>query len=203
MSLVHEINNIDYQEANEKLYQEKYIKELLDYYDESPRKQATRRKLLKQLSDYIVINKNYRATMSDISHELKIERKSIYRYFPTIDDIIIDLAYLTVTTNNSRYLIKAKEINNLTTLSNQEKFKLTLREVAKIMIINRTYLEYLGFFDEYFNALPSKNGARERYRSLITGFKTRNHYLREIIYRLDADNELQEHSDVNEFVELV
>ncbi len=202
MSLIHEINNIDYQKANEKLYHENYISSLLTYYGESTRKQKTRRKLMDDLKEYIVVKKNYRATMSEISSALEMERKSLYRYFPTIDDIIIDLAYVMVTSNNSRYLIKAKEINELENLSNTEKFKLTLKEVGKLMIVNRTSLEYLSFFDDHFNSLEQGNLTRKRYQDLITGFKTQNHYLKMILEQLDQENQLQNHDAVTDYIEV-
>lgn len=180
----------------------KYTNELIYYYNEGDIRNKRRILLLNQIMEYVVFENHYDATMSEISVALNVERKTIYRYFDTKDDILIDLAYLLVTYNNQKYLEISNKILNDKNVKDKDKFSCILRSVTKFMVSNRKELNFLAFFDDRFNILDEHSNPKERYRNLITGFKTKNHYLRPIILFLDREKLLDKDLKKEDIIEV-
>lgn len=180
-----------------------YTIELLKYYGESETKKHRRIKLLKLIMEYIVFEQNYNATMSNISAAINVERKSIYRYFESRDDILVDLAYILVTSNNLEYLKVSKQILNDKKVPCSEKFSAVLKAVTDVMKQRRKELTFLAYFDDQFNIMSEDSPAKERYRKLITGFKTKNHYLRDVILFLDQKKLLDQEIEKEYIIEIV
>ncbi len=130
-----------------------YVDDLLNYYDEGSVKIKRRKVLLKQIMQYVVFENNYDATMSDISTAIDIERKTLYRYFDSIDDIIIDLAYLLVTYNNQEYLKTSNTILDDKSVDSLDKLRDILKSVTNLMISFKSELNFLAYFDDQFNIL--------------------------------------------------
>ncbi len=180
-----------------------YVDDLLNYYDEGSVKIKRRKVLLKQIMQYVVFENNYDATMSDISTAIDIERKTLYRYFDSIDDIIVDLAYLLVTYNNQEYLKTSNAILNDKSVDSLDKLRDILKSVTNLMISFKSELNFLAYFDDQFNILADDDLAKKRYRNLITGFKTKNHYLRAVIHYLDNENILDTSIHPDDIIEVV
>ncbi len=180
-----------------------YVDDLLNYYEEGSVKSKRRRVLLSQIMQYVVFDNNYDATMSDISVAIGVERKTLYRYFDSKDDIVIDLAYLLVTYNNQEYLKTSNAILEDDKVDSINKLRTILKSVTNLMIMFKSEMKFLAYFDDQFNILDDENNAKKRYRNLITGFKTNNHYLRAVIYYLDSKNILDKSINEEDIIEVV
>ncbi len=180
-----------------------YVDDLLNYYDEGSIKSKRRKVLLTQIMQYVVFDNNYDATMSDISNAISVERKTLYRYFDSIDDIVVDLAYLLVTYNNQEYLKMSNFILKDDNVKTLDKLNVILKSVTDLMISFKSEMNFLAYFDDSFNILNDENSAKKRYRSLITGFKTNNHYLRAVIYYLDKEHILDKSIQEDDIIEVV
>ncbi len=180
-----------------------YVDDLLNYYNEGSIKSKRRKVLLSQIIKYVVFDNNYDATMSDISSAIDVERKTLYRYFDSKDDIIVDLAYLLVTYNNQEYLKTSNFILEDDSIDSYNKLRAILTAVTDLMIMFKSEMNFLAYFDDHFNILDDDNPAKKRYRSLITGFKTKNHYLRAVIYYLDNENILDKSINDEDIIEVV
>ncbi len=179
-----------------------YIDDLLNYYEEGSIKSKRRKVLLTQIMKYVVFDNNHDATMSDISVAIGVERKTLYRYFDSKDDIVVDLAYLLVTYNNQEYLKTSNAILNDDKVDSINKLRTILKSVTNLMIMFKSEMKFLAYFDDQFNILDDENSAKKRYRSLITGFKTNNHYLRPVIYYLDSKNILDKSINQEDIIEV-
>ncbi len=180
-----------------------YVSDLLKYYEEGSVKNKRRKVLLTQMMQYIVFDNNYDATMSDISSAISVERKTLYRYFDSKDDIVVDLAYLLVTYNNQEYLRTSNGILEDDNVKSDNKLNVILKSVTDLMISFKSEMKFLAYFDDQFNILDDDANAKKRYRSLITGFKTKNHYLRAVIYYMDKENILDKSIHEDDIIEVV
>lgn len=168
---------------------EYHLNKLLDYHGDGPRKRERRKLFYEQLLDLLVIHGKYTMSYADICKELKTERKSVYRYFENKDDIIIDIAYLTVVYINKKYIAIASEINTLD-YDSITKLKLIFRDVANLVIYYKELFEFFQYFDNVIYHLNSNNKTKIRYSTLMTEFKNNNHYLTPILEELRREGKI-------------
>lgn len=178
------------------------LDELVDYYQEGPRKQARRKEFYNQLIEELIINNNYQLNFSELCKLLNVERKSLYRYFQTKDDMLVDIAYLAVIYVNEKYLIVANEIYNLEQYDSETKLKLTLRDIANTIIYYRELAPFFQYFDDRLSELPEDSSAKNRYRELMTAYKIRHHYLIPILDDLRAEGKLIDKYDNCQIAEI-
>ncbi len=148
----------------------KYSDKLLDYYYDSPTRRQRRISILQQLVDLFLKDENYLLTYAKICIALKIERRSLYRYYPTKNDILLDVAYLVVLNNNYAYINAVRKI-----FEDGDNMQSILCDwiiaVSDIMIENKSRIKFLNNFDEQYHYMDESE--KVRYKHLITGFKTK------------------------------
>lgn len=174
-------------ELNNSPINEDALKELLDYYDESPRKRKRRTELYQMLRQILVIDKKYKYSMSDISKELELERKTLYRYFNSTEDILVDLAYIYVVSGNIVYSNISNEIIAMKDINTIEKFKMIVREITDAILITQQVAQFIGYFEDIIFTMDKAMKPKIRYNSLITLYKKNNHYMANILYQMKAE----------------
>ncbi len=170
----------------------------MDYYYDSPTRRQRRIRILQQLVDLFLKDENYLLTYAEICLALKIERRSLYRYYPTKNDILLDVAYLVVLDNNYAYINAVRKIfeerdNKQSILSD------SLIVVSDIMIENKNRIKFLSNFDEQYHYMDESE--KVRYKHLITGFKNENHYLQPVYTHLSNKGKIK-HNEVAQLIEV-
>lgn len=176
---------------------------LYDYYDESRVKSERRKKILDDVIPHI-INKGINSlTIKDIAHEINIERRTLYDYYPTKEDLVVDAAFVCMNELSDQYMKIAETLNLANSnLDSKRRLRIIMKGIAKV--INEKYDNLFNFitgFDVYYNHLDRDSNAYYRYANVITGFKTRNHYLKPIL-----DSVVSEYNvsfGVEELVEII
>lgn len=177
------------------------LNNLLAYYDESNRKQERRKYFYDRLLEIIILEDKYNLTFSELAKELDVERKTLYRYFDSKDEIIADVAYLCVVYINGKYLNVAKEIMQLD-YDNTTRLKLIFRDIANVMINYKQLFSFYQYFDLTLYELPLDSKASLRYRNLITDFKRQHHYLGPILTELRNEGKLIDKYSNEELAEI-
>ncbi len=176
---------------------------LFNFYNESKVKRARRKKILNDTLPYILKVGTDQLTVTEIAEFLKMERRTLYDYYPTKDDLIVDLAFISVNEINEKYMELAETLNiaNIEQ-SSKERLKIILKGIAQI--INNKYAEQFNFitgFDVYYHHLERSSNAFLRYSYVITGFKTKHHYLEAILKDMKKDYNIA--MDINNMIEVV
>ncbi len=177
------------------------LNNLLVHYDESSRKQARRKFFYDRLLEIIILEDKFNLTFSEIAKELEVERKTLYRYFDSKDEIISDIAYLCVVYINGKYLNVTKEVMGLD-YDNTTRLKLIFRDIANVMINYKKLFSFYQYFDLTLYELPLDSKASLRYRQLITEFKRQNHYLGPILVELRNEGKLVDKYTNEELAEI-
>lgn len=176
---------------------------LYDYYDESRVKSERRKKILNEITPHIITTGINSLTIKDISGNINIERRTLYDYYPTKEDLVVDCAYVCINELSEQYMKIAETLNLANgNLDSKKRLRIIMKGIAKV--INEKYDDLFNFitgFDVYYHHLDKDSNAYYRYEQLIKGFKTRNHYLKEILN--DVVKEYNVEFDVNELVEIV
>lgn len=166
------------------------IKPLTDYYQESQRKNKRRYELLKQFFEYLVVQRGFNDNMSKICKEIGVERKTVYRYYNSKEDIIAEVSFYIHIKRNNELQEKIKEV-----LKNDE-----LDAIDKFIVIMNLQVEMLTkyqndmAFSEYSRRIITNlNHDSETYKRYIhvMNAKEFNHY-HEILKVLELNGELRE-----------
>lgn len=177
---------------------------LFDFYDESPTKRARRKSILSEIHPHVLRKGIHNITLKDISAIVNIERRTLYDYYKNKDELIIDLAFITVTELNKQYMI-ISEMMELTNkeLSSEELLKTILESIAKVIYgkYNNEFI-FLNEFDLFYHALGAENETFQRYKNLITGFKLKHHYLQSCIKRMAGEGKIKKHNE-DELIEVL
>ncbi len=176
---------------------------LYEYYDESRVKSERRKKILNEITPHIINTGITSLTIKDISDNINIERRTLYDYYPTKEDLVVDCAYVCINELSEQYMKIAETLNLANgNLDSKKRLRIIMKGIAKV--INEKYDDLFNFitgFDVYYHHLDKDSNAYYRYEQLIQGFKTRNHYLKEILN--DVVTEYNVTFDVSELVEIV
>lgn len=166
------------------------IKPLTDYYQESQRKNKRRYELVKQFFEYLVVQRGFNDNMSKICKEIGVERKTVYRYYNSKEDIIAEVSFYIHIKRNNELQEKIKEV-----LKNEE-----LDAIDKFIVIMNLQVEMLTkyqndmAFTEYSRRIITNlNHDSETYKRYIhvMNAKEFNHY-HEILKVLELNGELRE-----------
>lgn len=175
---------------------------LYDYYDESRVKNERRRKILEEISPNLIKIGINNLTIKEIANEINIERRTLYDYYPTKEDLVVDCAYVCMNELSQQYMKIAETLNLANkNLDSKTRLRIIMKGIAKI--INEKYDSLFNFitgFDVYYNHLDKDSNAYYRYDRVIKGFKTRNHYLKEILEEVVEDYHVS--FEINELVEI-
>lgn len=177
---------------------------LFDFYDESPTKRARRKSILSEIHPHVLKKGIHNITLKDISSIVKIERRTLYDYYKNKDELIIDLAFITVTELNKQYMI-ISEMMELTNkdLPSEELLKIILDSIAKVIYGKyKNEFIFLNEFDLFYHSLGDENETFQRYKDIITGFKLKHHYLQSCIRRMISEGKISKYSE-NELIEVL
>lgn len=179
------------------------MKELSEYYDESRVKSERRKKILEDVVPHLISGGINSITIKDVASEINIERRTLYDYYPTKEDLVVDTAYVCINDLSEQYMKIAETLNLANgNLDSKRRLRIIMKGIAKV--INEKYSELFNFitgFDVYYHHLDRDSNAYYRYAEVIKGFKTRNHYLKEVIE--DVVKEYKVSFEVDELVEIV
>ncbi len=162
---------------------------LYNFYGESRVKSERRRKILDEILPHVIKTGISSLTISEVADVLDIERRTLYDYYPTKDDLIVDLAYISVNEVNDQYMLISETLN-LANIDKDSKERLSIIMIGIAKVINEKYLDLFNFttgFDVYFHHLDHTSSAYERYSEIIIGFKTKHHYLESILTEVCSD----------------
>lgn len=177
---------------------------LFECYDESQTKKNRRQAMLDEVLPYVLDHGIYNVTLKDISNTIGIERRTLYDYYKTKDELIVDLAFISVNELNKQYLV-ISEMLELTHKQQgaRELLKTILISIARVMYEKYSKLfNFITEFDSFYHTLESDNPAFIRYREIITGFKRKYHYLQPSIKLLMADYGITKYTEM-ELIEVV
>ncbi len=162
---------------------------LFDYYDESRVKTERREKIVSDVIPHLVANGISSLTIKDIANEIQIERRTLYDYYPTKEDLVVDVAYICMNELSEQYMKIAETLNLANNnLEAKARLRIIMKGIAKV--INEKYDDLFNFitgFDVYYNHLDRDSNAYYRYAQVIKGFKTKNHYLKSILEEIASE----------------
>lgn len=165
---------------------------LYEYYDESRIKQSRRSNIINNLIPFILDNGIENITYKDMSGYLGMERRSMYDYYPTKEEIIVDVAYICehqllnhYSTNTSSLKETYKEYDSL------KKLKYVLKDLIFILETRHTSLIiFLYEFSIYLYNLDPKSNAYIRFNTIKRKSQDKTHYLYDMIKDIYEDKNI-------------
>ncbi len=165
---------------------------LFDFYDESKTKRQRREVILRSLVEEVIVNGPSSLTFTQAAEKLNIERKTLYDYYPTKEDLIADLGFICINDLNDYYMEISDKLNKEHyNLSSKARLKLIMKGLADAMEINHSLIvKFLIEFDIYMHRIDKQSSTFLRYSEIIIGFKTSHHYLKNIVSEVVEDYNL-------------
>ncbi len=184
---------------------EEMVEILSNYYNDSRTKGNRRRLILESLSTYLVEKGILNTTFTDICTFLQIERKSLYRYYSSKEDIIVDIAFIVIHDINYKYLKVAKKIfENGNHLTDLELIKQTLVAIAEVMLEESNQFVFLNEFDMFYHNLDHQSPEFIRYQKIIANFKSKHHFIAPAVERAYKNKTLQDNNcDIKQHIDVL
>lgn len=195
--------NIDDKRQEKYLSREKAINELSIYYGDSKTKATRRKEILYVLINVLLKDGNYIKSFQEICKLIEIDRKSLYRYFPSKDDIISDVVYILVVEINAKKMEVSTEIYNDEKIKPEEKLKKTINMMLEKSMIRTGLIEIINYFDVNMYHVDDEKEFKKRYVYLMDKFKNENRAFAKIIKELYILEKLSNEYDVNYYIDTV
>lgn len=136
---------------------------ILDYYSDSKTKRRTRCNILDTAEKLMSEKGINQVAMKDISEAANIDRKTLYRYYDSKEDIVVDVGYSIV--REMVNLMETFKIGSGTGYDNLCSYLDFYYE--KIIMPKQDAFMFLIDFDNYIAGLGDENKALNRYRVMI------------------------------------
>lgn len=173
------------------------IKPLIDYYGESPRKNKRRFELLQQLFHHLVECRGFNDNMSQICKAINVERKTVYRYYNSKEDIISEVNYYVHIKRNYELAERIEEIIANENLNSIDKFIVIMNVQLEIYTKYRDDMAFVEFAKRISTNLDKESETYKRYTYLMNNIEF-DHY-RKILLTLEADHELNDGINADEY----
>lgn len=156
---------------------------LYEYYNESRVKQSRRKNIINNLIPFILRNGIKNITYKDMSGYLGMERRSMYDYYPTKEEIIVDLAYICEDQLYKHFLNNTVQLNE-TYMEYKpiKKLKYVLKDLMFILETKHSSLIiFLYEYSIYLYNLDPKSNAYIRFSTIKRQSQGKSHYLYNLI----------------------
>ncbi len=177
------------------------IKTLIDYYGESPRKRKRRFELLQSLSEHLVDNRGYNDNMSQICAAINVERKTVYRYYSSKEDIIAEVNYYIYMKRNLELSEKIGEIIKNDNLNTIDKFVVIMNLHVELLTKYRNDMGFVEFAKRIITNLDQETSTYSRYIYLMND--TDFFHFKQILELLEAENELREGIEAEDYAHTI
>ncbi len=166
------------------------IKPLIDYYGESPRKNKRRFELLQSFFEHLVVNRGYNDNMSQICSAIGVERKTVYRYYNSKEDIIAEVNYYIYMKRNLELEEKIEEVLKNDNLDTIDKFVVIINLNVEVLTQYRDDMGFAEFAKRVITNLDHNTSTYSRYIYLMNVHEFV--HFEKILTRLEAENKLRE-----------
>ncbi len=143
------------------------IRPLIEYYNESPRKSKRRFLILTQLFHHLVEERNFNDNMSQICSAIGVERKTVYRYYNSKEDIIAEVNYYIYKKGNIELSERINEVLANDELDLVDKFVLILNLQIEVLSKLRDNLGFSEFAKRIVTNLDPNSETYRRYIYLM------------------------------------
>lgn len=154
------------------------------YSHETETKIIRRHKLCVRIIRNIDLSDLNNLNYLNISKILKIERKTLYNYFPEKDDLHIIIALCLLEDIHKIKLEKIKELKQLKLTNKEYVTKLLYTTLDSIVFLKKDSIQFLKQFETYLSYLISKPATYELYLKGIHYFKKKYGILEQELHKL-------------------
>ncbi len=127
------------------------IVKLSEYFPMSEKRKIRYQQLLKLLYNDLVIAENYQDSLVDIAKRINVERKTLYRYFRSKEDILSQLYVITKVNLKQQLMKKIKLIKAESKLSVMEHFYIILDLHVEYLLMEHQETGFIKYYEQNYN----------------------------------------------------